>query len=80
MKQSRTQSNKTKGTANKLSLVRKKRVSILLNDMEYKALEKYCSKYKVVNRAKLIREFLMRNILTRMAEDYPTLFAEEEMR
>lgn len=50
------------------------RISILLNDSEYRALEKYCDRYTVSNRSKLIRETLMRNILKRFDTDNPTLF------
>lgn len=50
------------------------RISILLNDSEMRALEKYCDRYTVSNRSKLIRETLMRNILKRFDTDNPTLF------
>lgn len=53
---------------------RRNRVSILLNDSEYKALQKYCDRYTISNRSKLIRETLMRNILKRFDTDNPTLF------
>jgi metal-responsive CopG/Arc/MetJ family transcriptional regulator len=53
---------------------RKHRVSILLNDSEMRALDKYCNQYTVKNRSRLIRETLMRNILKRFDNDSPTLF------
>lgn len=53
---------------------REHRVSILLNDSEHRALERFCDKYGVVNRSRLIRETLMRAILKRMDNDQPTLF------
>ena len=53
---------------------RTNRVSILLNDSEMRALERYCNQYIVSNRSKLIRETLMRNILKRFDTDSPTLF------
>lgn len=53
---------------------RKNRVSILLNDNEMRALERYCEQYTVSNRSRLIREALMRNILKRFDNDSPTLF------
>ena len=53
---------------------RKHRVSILLNDSEMRALERYCDQYTVKNRSRLIRETLMRNILKRFDNDSPTLF------
>lgn len=50
------------------------KVSIMLNDSEMRALERYCNQYTVSNRSKLIRETLMRNILKRFDNDSPTLF------
>ncbi len=53
---------------------RSHRVSIMLNDSELRALQKYCDRYTVTNRSKLIRETLMHNILKRFDRDNPTLF------
>ena len=53
---------------------RKNRISILLNDSELRALERYCDQYTVTNRSRLIRETLMRNTLKRFDSDSPTLF------
>ena len=58
----------------KRKLPRTNRVSIMLNDSELHALNKYCDAYTVSNRSKLIRETLMRNILKRFDNDNPTLF------
>ncbi len=54
--------------------LRQHRVSIMLNEQEMKVLNKYCDRYVVHNRSKLIRETLMRNILKRFDVDNPTLF------
>lgn len=53
---------------------RNHKISILLNDSEMKALNKYCDRYTISNRSKLIRETLMYNILKRFDTDNPTLF------
>ena len=53
---------------------RKNRVSIMLNDSELRALNRYCDQYTVRNRSRLIRETLMRAILKRFDKDNPTLF------
>lgn len=53
---------------------RTRRVSIMLNDSEMRALEKYCERYTVSNRSRLIHETLMREILKRFDRDNPTLF------
>lgn len=64
----------------KRPLHRDRNVSFLLNEPEYKALVKYCAKYKIKNRSRFLRESVMKAVLTRMTEDYPTLFNEQEMR
>jgi len=80
MKKEEQLSANLNGGSQKMSMVRNRVVAISLNDPEFKALEKYCSKYKITNRTRFIRESLMKTILTRMSEDYPTLFDEKEMR
>ncbi len=60
--------------ARKNSMRRSHRVSILLNESEKRALQKYCEQYTVTNRSRLIRETLMREILKRFDTDSPTLF------
>ena len=53
---------------------RTNRVSILLNDSELRALDRYCEKYGVRNRSRFVRETLMRSVLNRFEKDTPTLF------
>jgi len=53
---------------------REHRISILLNENEQRTLEKFCEKYGVSNRSRLIRETLMRAILKKLDNDQPTLF------
>jgi hypothetical protein len=72
MKKEEQASAKSNGVTREKSMVRNRVISISLNDPEYKALEKYCAKYKITNRTRFIRESLMKTILTRMSEDYPT--------
>jgi len=55
-------------------MTRTHRVTILLNDSEWKALNTYLSKYDIKNRSQMIRETLMMNILQRFDADNPTLF------
>ena len=61
-------------TPQKRKAPRTHRVTIALNDSEMRALNKYCDRYTVRNRSRLIRETLMRNILKRFDNDNPTLF------
>lgn len=53
---------------------RENRISILLNESEQRILDRFCERYGVSNRSKLIRETLMRAILKKMDSDQPTLF------
>ncbi len=67
-------SEKVESTQDKEVFRRKHRQSFNLNDLEMKALQKYCKKYKVKNKAKFMREAVMTVILKKFDEDYPTLF------
>jgi len=53
---------------------RENKITILLNDSEYRTLNRFCDKYGVTNRSRLIREALMKAILKKMESDQPTLF------
>ena len=53
---------------------RENKISILLNESEQRALDRFCEKYGVKNRSRLIRETLMRAILKKIENDQPTLF------
>ncbi|MBO4454237.1 MAG: hypothetical protein J5761_04195 [Paludibacteraceae bacterium] len=55
-------------------LPREHRVSIMLNEQEQRLLDRFCEKYGVTNRSRLIRETLMRAILRQTENDQPTLF------
>ena len=50
------------------------RISLMLNESEQRALDRFCERYDVRNRSRLIRETLMRAILKKMDNDQPTLF------
>ena len=80
MKGKKQNVRKLNGNLPEKYMIRKNIVSISLNDSEYNVLQKYCTKYKITNRARFIRESMLRIVITQMCEDYPTLFREEEMR
>ncbi|MCQ2975583.1 MAG: hypothetical protein MJ211_12350 [Bacteroidales bacterium] len=63
-----------KSKEEKETFKRQHRQSFRLNDLEMKALLKYCKKYKVKNKARFLRETIMTAILKKFDEDYPTLF------
>lgn len=56
---------------------RSKSISALVNEAEYKAITKYCKKYKVRNRSKMIRDFVFTAILDSYEKDYPTLWDKQ---
>lgn len=53
---------------------REYKISILLNESEQRILDRFCEKYGVKNRSRVIRESLMRAILKKLDNDQPTLF------
>ncbi len=50
------------------------RIVIMLNDREKSFLDRFCARYKITNRAKLLREVIMGSFLKKLEEDYPTLW------
>lgn len=56
------------------TLKRKQKKVILLNNLEAQALDKYFKKYKIDNQSKFMRETIMRTILKKFSDDYPTLW------
>ena len=56
------------------------RMVCLLSEEEYRLVNRYLRKYKITNKSRWIRENLHHFIHRNMEEDYPTLFAEHEMR
>jgi len=54
--------------------IRRNRITFMLNDKEFSMLSNFLSKYKVKNKSKFLREAVMRSVLKRLDEDYPSLF------
>ena len=48
---------------------REYRISLLLNEKEQRMLDRFCEKYGVSNRSRLIRETLMRAILKQLENE-----------
>ena len=61
-------------------VARNRRISIWLNEDEFKALDRYLIHAETKKRSEHVREVLMRHIWTQLEENYPTLFPENEMR
>ena len=59
-------------------LRRKNRLSLLLNNREMRAIGIYCSRYRVKNKSEFMRATIMKAIIKRFDEEYPTLWEESE--
>ncbi|MGQ1946191.1 hypothetical protein ACT3CD_03695 [Geofilum sp. OHC36d9] len=58
---------------------RRHRLTIQLNDKEMEAIELYCKKYKVKNKSGFVRESVLKSVMVKFLEDYPTLFEKQEL-
>jgi hypothetical protein len=59
-------------------LRRTKRLSLMLNNREMRALGIYCNRYRVKNKSEFLRETIMKAILKRFEDEHPTLWEESE--
>jgi hypothetical protein len=59
-------------------LRRTNRLSVMLNNREMKALNIYCTRYRVKNKSEFLRETIMKAILKRFEEEHPTLWEEPD--
>lgn len=55
-------------------LIRKHKITFMLNDKEMEAIDKYLSKYRIKNKSRFYRETIVRHILKQMEKDAPELF------
>jgi len=62
----------------KEQLKRGNRFAVMLNDREMRALDIYCSRYRIRNRSEFFRETIMKAILKRFDDEHPTLWEEPE--
>ena len=56
------------------SLLRKNRVTFVLNDKELNAMEAYCKRFRVKNKSSFVRAVLMSTVIERLEQSSPTLF------
>jgi len=59
-------------------LKRTKRLSLMLNNREMRALGIYCNRFRVKNKSEFLRETIMKAILKRFEEEHPTLWEESD--
>jgi hypothetical protein len=50
----------------------------MLNNREARALGIYCSRFRVRNKSEFLRETIMKAILKRFEDEYPTLWENQE--
>ena len=70
----KNQQSKTSSIEEITASVRKNKLTVMLNDRELRALERYERTYNVKNRSKFVRDVLFSTILAKFDEDAPTLF------
>ncbi len=58
---------------------REHRTSFMLTAEENSAIEMYCKKYKVRNKSKFMRDAVLRTVMEKFLDDYPTLFGKEDL-
>lgn len=61
------------------SLRRKNHAGFMLNDKELEAIDAYCKKYKIANKSKFMRETVLRCVMDKFLDDYPTLFEKQDL-
>lgn len=60
-------------------LKRTHKLTIMFNDYEAAAFDRYCKRYKVENRAKVVREAIITKVFADIDRNHPTLFDKEEL-
>lgn len=63
-----------------ISLRRESPHTIRFNSRELSAINQYCEKFKVRNKAKFMREAIITEILKKFDENYPTLWDDNQLR
>jgi hypothetical protein len=54
--------------------------SIRFNTREASAINQYCRKFRVTNKAKFMREAIITEVLKKFDENYPTLWEDSQLR
>lgn len=62
------------------SLKREITHTIRFNSRELSAINQYCEKFKIRNKAKFMREAIITEILKKFDENYPTLWDDGQPR
>jgi len=76
MKQYKYQVKRRRSKLN--SFLRKNRYTILFNTPESNAIDQFCSRFKIKNKSKFMREAIITEVLRKFDSHYPTLFEEDQ--
>lgn len=68
---------KNRGKVKDKNLKRVFRKTIVFNKREWQAINHYCTKYKIKNKSKFMREAIILSVLKKFDEDYPSLFEQK---
>jgi hypothetical protein len=71
--------NAAKAPSKRERLVRNRRISITLNEKEFRVMERFFKECKIKNKSKFLRDTLIRLAWQKLDENAPYLFSEEEM-
>ncbi len=69
-----------KKKAKDLSLKREITQTIRFNSREHSAINQYCEKFNVKNKAKFMRETIITEILRKFDENYPTFWDDGQLQ
>jgi len=61
-------------------LKRINRKVINFNNKELTAIEVYCKKYRIDNRAQFMRETIISAVLKKFTDDYPSLWEDQQLK
>ena len=64
----------------KINEKRTHRITFMLNDTEYNAVQRHMKKYKITNKSNWYRRTILAHIWKILGEDLPKLFDENEIR
>jgi hypothetical protein len=59
-------------------LKRINRITVMLNEREMRAIDIFCSRYRIRNKSEFFRATIMKAILKRFDDEHPTLWEEPE--
>lgn len=59
---------------------RDRKLACLMSEEELRIVDRYLDKCRIANKSRWVREVVLAHVHKAMEDEYPTLFAEHEMR